>query len=258
MAAQEDPTPWISTDTTDETNFATSSLNGREDFSRLGIVRRKPGRGDAPRTLSKSCSDKLALKQCTSLLSSPTALLVLPRHAYLSSLVLPISRLSVVACERAFATSGRMKTVSGRTWTNGYKFSPFNVLATSREFHYSKQAVGDRASKIAPSNAALVWSCSGLHDRLVGGVKEGRRKADSKCESRVSRRSLWKLSLGALAHGLADLEESQGTSVGDTYENFKNHYALEARRLVKADIRSLALPNWQRNTGDDQFCLTGK
>jgi hypothetical protein len=36
-------------------------LLGHSDFTRVGIVRRKPARRDAPSTLSMSCSDKLAL-----------------------------------------------------------------------------------------------------------------------------------------------------------------------------------------------------
>ncbi len=82
---------------------ATLLLPGRAYFSLLGAVRRKPSRADAPPTLSKSCSDKLALRQCTSLLLSPTALLVGPRDAYARTLVLPRSRYSAAGCRRAFS-----------------------------------------------------------------------------------------------------------------------------------------------------------
>jgi tRNA-specific adenosine deaminase 1 len=33
---------------------------GREGYARLGVLRTKPGRADAPRVLSMSCSDKIA------------------------------------------------------------------------------------------------------------------------------------------------------------------------------------------------------
>ena len=50
---------------------AAPSLQGRGHFSLLGHVRRKPARGDAEASLSKSCTDKLAVKQLTSILSFP-------------------------------------------------------------------------------------------------------------------------------------------------------------------------------------------
>src|SRR4051812_32307037 len=83
MDAQEDATPWTSpppTGTRLENSGESSAgdptaLRGRSHFSLLGAVRLKPSRPDAPPTISKSCTDKLALKQCTSLLSSLTSLL---------------------------------------------------------------------------------------------------------------------------------------------------------------------------------------
>lgn len=127
MAAQEDDSPWqlpCSTSADKQPNplEAETALPGRAYFSQLGIVRRKPARGDAPPTLSKSCSDKIALKQCTSLLSSLASLLVHPANAYIDTLVLPESQYSAVACERAFSGTGRMKSLVGKQWNEGYAF----------------------------------------------------------------------------------------------------------------------------------------
>ena len=47
-------------------------LRGRLNFSRNGVVRTKPGRLDSLTTLSKSCSDKLCLRQVTSILNCMT------------------------------------------------------------------------------------------------------------------------------------------------------------------------------------------
>ncbi|GAD91666.1 hypothetical protein PVAR5_0239 [Paecilomyces variotii No. 5] len=145
MAAQEDPTPWElppKTDPKDEepsTTTAPTLLNGRGYFSNLGVVRRKPSRADAESTLSKSCSDKLALRQVSSLLSYPTSLLVAPTEAaYITALVLPEEEISNVACARAFGDgeTGRMRELKGREWGvgtdgnhSGYKFRPFNILS---------------------------------------------------------------------------------------------------------------------------------
>ena len=71
MALQEDATPWVSAPPTlsSTADHEPSALRGRSNFSLLGIVRAKPSRPDAPPTLSKSCTDKLVVKQATSLLS---------------------------------------------------------------------------------------------------------------------------------------------------------------------------------------------
>ncbi|KAL7620979.1 hypothetical protein AAE478_008290 [Parahypoxylon ruwenzoriense] len=198
MAAQEDATPWddlpattppastpVTTTTTTSSSSPPSSssstalaaLPGRAFFSRLGHIRRKPSRADAPATLSKSCSDKLALRQCVSLLGAPAALLVDPAHVYLRSLVLPGSRYSAVACRRAFSAAapspspttstttpssastesegagggGRMHPLLPSTPTTstptsssssskkgGYTFHPFTISTTTSEFTFSR------------------------------------------------------------------------------------------------------------------------
>lgn len=108
MAEQEDATPWTQSHSPASTDDA---MMGRGRFDRLGVVRRKPARPDAPPTLSKSCSDKLALKQCTGLLSALTARLIWPGNVYLSTLVLPESQHVPEALERAFGADGRMRFV---------------------------------------------------------------------------------------------------------------------------------------------------
>lgn len=154
MAAQEDATPWEipsgypnHTDSTDISqdpdNSANGLLDGRAHFSRLGVVRRKPARMDAEATRSKSCSDKLALRQVSSLLSYETSLLVAPtRNAYLAGIVLPEAEISREGCERSFGGSGRVKALNGLTWPiesgadnddeddgYGYRFQPFKILS---------------------------------------------------------------------------------------------------------------------------------
>ncbi|PYH94988.1 hypothetical protein BO71DRAFT_378300, partial [Aspergillus ellipticus CBS 707.79] len=112
MAAQDDPTPWEIPEQSDtdkqppqppsetqphpppppdpETETESKLLDGRAHFSKLGIVRRKPARADASSTKSKSCSDKLALRQVSSLISREMGLLVaVTRNAYLAGVVMP-------------------------------------------------------------------------------------------------------------------------------------------------------------------------
>ncbi|GFG21657.1 tRNA-specific adenosine deaminase 1 [Aspergillus udagawae] len=139
MAAQDDPSPWEVAPGPERTESpGPELLDGRGYFSRLGIVRRKPARADAEATLSKSCSDKLALRQVSSLLSYEASLLVAPtRNAYIEGLILPEEEISRVGFERCFSASGRMKTLTGRFWPAqvdsvvqyGYGFYPFRVLS---------------------------------------------------------------------------------------------------------------------------------
>lgn len=263
MAAQEDASPWEVPPTPEPaaaapaaTTAGVKSLPGRAYFSQLGVVRRKPARGDAPPTMSKSCSDKLALKQCTSLLSSLTSLLVHPGDAYISSLVLPESQYSATGCERSFSETGRMKGLAGREWKGGYRFSPFEVRTTAREFAFSKRSVKARAEKIAASNLAAAWTPSGVDEGTMGGVLQGRKAFDVKGASLVSRRRMWELALaiaGGLGEGGAAL---RGALEVDTYALLKEGQLLADRREAKDDARREALAGWAVNAGDDDFVLS--
>ncbi|KAK0717149.1 adenosine deaminase/editase [Lasiosphaeria miniovina] len=268
MAAQDDASPWAlpgarapltATATTETAAKAPSpplaaepgqprvapggELLGRGYFSELGVVRRKPARGDAPASVSKSCSDKLALKQCTSLLSAVASAVVSPRGVYLATLVLPASRFSAAACARCFSASslsewesselldclppGRMRALAGRRWgASGYAFAPVAVTTTQLEFEFSKTAVVGAGAgneqetttrRTGASNLAVVWTCDGLvEEGLIGGVLQGRKTFDEKGASAVSRRKMWELAVevaGLLGnchgHGHGDGDQSR-------------------------------------------------
>ncbi|XXH03154.1 Nascent polypeptide-associated complex subunit beta [Hypoxylon texense] len=254
MASQEDATPWdIPPTTTTTTTTATiadptatapttaspePALPGRAYFSQLGVVRRKPARPDAPPTRSKSCSDKLALQQCASLLSSPAALLVDPRRAYLRTLVLPASRHSGSACRRAFSAGGRMGgggslaseggEEGGRG--GGYAFRPFAVVTTASEFAFSQRTMslavmetnkngnGSNEQKIAaagvaPSNLAVAWTRSGLEETSLGGTLQGRKQFDPRGASFSSRRRIWALA-AEVANLIEQAEQSKDEEEG--------------------------------------------
>ncbi|KAI0204112.1 adenosine deaminase/editase [Astrocystis sublimbata] len=198
MASQEDATPWAipaqekrcSPNLTSPPFPPTATISadpeatllGRGYFSHLGIVRRKPSRGDAPPTLSKSCSDKLSLHQCTSLLSSLTSLLVSPEHAYISTLVLPSAQYSASGCRRAFSDGlnhsrserggneeARMAPLASSQYQHredgssigggggGYAFRPFVVETTDLEFIFSRRAAAlpPQPSSPSPSHTSL-------------------------------------------------------------------------------------------------------
>lgn len=252
MAAQDDASPWDLPPTASAVD-AEGHLPGRAYFSQLGVVRRKPARGDAPPTLSKSCSDKLALKQCTSLLSSLTSLLVRPANAYIDTVVLPQARYSEEACRRAFSENGRMEPLAGMKLHGAYAFVPFSVATTNVEFRYSRTAVKGRSDRIAASNAAAAWSASGLDESIIGGVIQGRKPFDTRGASRMSRRRMWVLTK-ELAAKLNDTDVQHQLSA-HTYRDVKTGPLLVERRQMKVNAHEVALKGWVKNEGDSDFSI---
>lgn len=251
MATQDDASPWDVPETANSDD-GTSQLPGRAYFSQLGVVRRKPARSDAPPTLSKSCSDKLALKQCTSLLASLPSLLVDPSNVYIDTLVLPEDQYSATACERAFSATGRMKAMADEPMEAGYGFRPFAVATTTIQFEYSRRAVQPRADKMTASNLAAVWSLSGIEETILGGVVQGYKPFLPKGASRMSRRKMWE-SCTALASRLPSRPAMAAQLAAETHGQVKQGPLIAARNRVKSRAREVALPGWIQNTGDDTF-----
>jgi tRNA-specific adenosine deaminase 1 len=260
MDAQEDATPWTSappiissTLGNDSVGESSGALRGRANFSLLGAVRCKPSRPDAPPTLSKSCTDKITMKQATSLLSSVTSTLLSPRNAYIHSLILPASQYVPAACERAFARTGRLASLTNKTiqsWQGCYKWHPLTVHPTQREFVWSRRSIAAHEKAVA-SNLSAVWTPS-WQETLIGGVLQGRKQTDPRGASKLCRRSAWKLAvqIAGIAGTPAVLEVlSKGT-----YGDVKDSECLATRRRVKTDIQH-ALGGWVRNTGDADVTL---
>lgn len=194
MAAQEDPTPWElpppapaapTSNYTDTKSDMQDALIGRAHFQLLGVVRRKPARTDAESTRSKSCSDKLALRQVSSLLCHDTSLLIAPTaNVYLAGVILPEEEISRVACERAFGAGGRMEALCGRGWPitthreedglgYGYRFQPFQILSIPSgqidhlyPFRKPPPCPSDNKSnklKTKPGNVSAIWTIAPSH-----------------------------------------------------------------------------------------------
>ena len=256
MEAQHDATPWPVVIPDEQT---TSSLLGRGSFSQLGVVRRKPceyrharilsatdtihekARGDSPVTLSKSCSDKLALKQCISLLSSPLSLLISPDNAYIDTLILPRDQYRQQACERAFGTSGRMSPVVGSDWPANYNFRPFRIKTTEINFHYSRRAAGTNAKVCKGSNVSAVWTPN-HQETLINGVLQGRKQTDRMGASVLSRVQIWNLFLQIV--NLLDVPSLYSSLELSSYMDMKLSQGLKHRRHVKNDVKMEALKGW--------------
>jgi tRNA-specific adenosine deaminase 1 len=212
MASQEDATPWEvlrhpkpATESQEpDASDAEILLDGRAHFSLLGVVRRKPARTDAESTRSKSCSDKLALKQVSSLLSCETSRLVAPtENAYIAGLVLPEDEITQVGFDRCFGAEGRMQALVGRSWpvttetdntTPRYRFRPFNVLSVPSEEvaalwpffkpkpittpTISSEPENDSSTstvspkKCKPGNASAVWTLAPSHQHSSPAIMD--------------------------------------------------------------------------------------
>ena len=216
-------------------------------FSPHSFIIRSIARPDAPRTLSKSCSDKFALKQSTSLLSSLTSLLISPTNAYLAFLILPTTQYSSTACTRAFGSSGRLQPLADKRWHGTYTFQPFSVKTTDREFSCSRRAASSSTPLVASNISTL--STPHFQQTLIGGRLSGRKNGDLRAASAVSRRNLWKaVAQVVTVLGVPALEQALA---GSTYEGLKESALLNGRREVKAEVTRLALEAWGANARDD-------
>ncbi|KAL8709147.1 MAG: hypothetical protein Q9220_006027 [cf. Caloplaca sp. 1 TL-2023] len=249
MEAQADPTPWPIEKPHSGTEKLTGLLRGRESFGELGIVRRKPARADSPQTLSKSCSDKLALRQCTSLLSSCTSLLVSPANAYLESFTLPKSQHVPRACSRSFGPDGRMQAVANQEWSGGYSFRPFKIRTTDHEFKYSRRSMPATSKELRTSNIAAVFNPH-LQEALILGRLQGRKKLDPKAASAICSKRMWQLALQVFA-ALGTTRILHQLSETSSVRKWKESALFADRRRVKADVTVKALAGWIPNDGDD-------
>lgn len=267
MAAQDDATPWDMPPVTAPSPVIPGDmldipqdpdipyLHGRSYFSALGLVRRKPSRPDAPPTLSKSCSDKIAVKQSTSLLSSITSLLISPQNCYIKSLVLPLSQHSDIACKRAFSASGRLAPVSGKDkhWGNGYQFRPFTILTTQKEFPHSRRQVLLPGEKLISSNiSSFSTARESLAEALIGGTLQGRKQFALKGASACSKRSSWALALQIAA--VLSVPALERCLRLESYASVKRCALMEERNKVKAEVRKV-LRGWVKNTGGENWAL---
>lgn len=262
IADQRDSTPWEITSFLEKTESSHGLLHGRSYFSVLGSIRGKPSRPDAPLSLSKSCSDKLALKQSTSLLSSIASLLISPENFYLTSLILPHSQFSKGACKRAFSASGRLEAIRDKSidisWSGDYSFKPFYVHPTSLEFEYSRRQPLLHIKRLTPSNLAS-FSTPSSSGTLIGGTLQGRKQFSLKGAPPMCKRQMWQLAI-EIAHWVRN-ESIVKLLSSRKYSEIKNGDLLSDRRKVKNTVRGFlggerGESAWMRNTEGDDWTLT--
>ena len=191
--------------------------------------------------MSKSCSDKLALKQCTSVLNRHTCRLINPQNAYIHSLVIPLAEYRKGAWQRAFGPGGRMKGVVGKEWSGGYRYQPFVTGLCHVEFPFSRRSVQSSRGPPKGSNISAVWN-EYLGETLVNGVRQGRKQTDPRGASLISRQSMSQLA-SQTVEKLRSRKRKSGILQADVFTT-----ALVDREYVKVEVRNTALKGWIRNT----------
>ncbi|KAH8145002.1 uncharacterized protein LAJ45_11022 [Morchella importuna] len=240
MSAQSDATPWALPTSTSTPTTPTTPPPPHQP----------PPSSAAAATSPPSAPDKLSLRQCTSLLLTPAALLITPRHAYASIVVLPASEYSATAVQRAFSATGRMGPLVGRRWRGGYAFCPFAVRTTGVVFACSKREA-ERATpgKAIGSNVTAVWVRGVGGETLIGGVLQGRKQwAGVAGASRVCKARVWKAV--SVVAGVLGERALVGAVGKETYEGVKSGEWMVERRRAKEETREV-LGGWERNGGGE-------
>ena len=265
--------PWP----TDQTTL--SALQGRGHFSMLGYVRRKPARADAEPSISKSCTDKLSVKQFTSILSFPTDLLVQRSvNAHIESVVVYADKFNSTGYERAFGTSGRLCSLAG----SGQFFESQQLPTALPRFAFERPSLYSHTEgrpKAKASNISALWikgtaDVDDIVEVLTNGVKQGFKQWDIRTAkaSVVSRQKLWQHACAIVtsmsSQGIANgrgvqrhmLDEDWMAGVrqslsAPSYAEAKSISLREDRQAIKVYITD-AMGNWTKNDGDGAWGLT--
>ncbi|KAF3911983.1 hypothetical protein AA313_de0206038 [Arthrobotrys entomopaga] len=261
MSAQQDATPWTPLPNT--SHDTPQSLPGRSYFSSLSVVRRKPSRPDAPPTLSKSCTDKLTLKQFTSTLSSLSSLFISPSsNTYISSFTVPHDKYNSEGYTRALTSSGRLSKVDLTIKEGLYSFTPFKITPLLPNFPniymphypYSKPPPDDTSTKTSNISVLYVNSRNAVIEVLISGVKQGNGQLSNSHDGRkgsvVCRRKMWQL-----GREIAEILESQRLVSILNSQYYKGVKKVEGHRNNMKNKVVDALGGWEKNAGDDDWTL---
>jgi len=239
MSRQEDATPWTRQQSEDTERSV--KLMGRGYFDQLGCVRRKPARADAPISFSKSCSDKIALRQYLSLLSCIPAMFIESENAYLDSIIIPKRDYIDSAVKRAFHTR-----ISSMHKIGPYDLHELLVRTTESEFKFSRTP--DDSQQPRPSNHGCIVVGDGF-EVIINGVLQGYKQTNARAASFISRRFMWALGIDLSNEIQSDIDIKNSLS----YKEIKNCKVLAERRLAKKAVTEQCLIPWIRNEVDDEW-----
>lgn len=235
----EDKEPWkdeaANSSKRQKLNSDLPVTRGRTNFDKLGIVRTKPGRSDSVITLSKSCSDKLCLKQLIGVTNAITSLLF-PDSIYLSYLVLPKHKFKEEDINRCFNLRFTHK-LEGQM-----NIHPLKVIGYSKDdypFHKPKINFPE-----VPSQLSLLHIIPSKYTQILNnGVKNGafvkNKRPKTNGESIICNKQVYKKAQSLLDQGVA------------TYTNLKNSNT----RRQELKMKGRETLNYWVSTDVDDFDL---
>lgn len=201
-------------------------VRGRANFNDVGVVRTKPGRADSQVSYSKSCSDKLCLKQYTGILNCITSQRIEP--VFLKYLVVDASKYHTADFHRCF--SGRLSQLPPH---------PLSALT----FPVSHYKYAKTPGKV-PLPLSLVYCAStNTLEVLNMGAKNGgyvkNRRPKPTGTSILCRQNLW-------------AQAQSEIPVFASYKQLKN--ANFARQRLKQTART-HMGLWPECCADDEFAI---
>lgn len=207
-------------------------IRGRTNFDKKGIVRTKPGRSDSVITLSKSCSDKLCMKQLIGITNAITSILF-PEGIHLEYLVLPKDKLKEDDINRCFDHRFIQK-LGGEN-----NIHPLKVIGYNKDdyqFHKPKKHSPD-----VPSQLSLLHVIPSKFTQVLNnGVKNGsfikNKRPKTNGESIICNKQLYKK-----AHILLDQDAA-------TYVDLKK---TNTRRQALKKKGRKTLSGWVSTDTDD-------
>ncbi len=147
-----------------------------------------------------------------------------------------------------------MAPLANKQWEGGYRFQPFTISTTQREFAYSRRGIGSARAgkKLIPSNLSTIYTPY-AQATLVSGVLQGRKQSDPRGASFISRRGIWKaVSEVYIAVLGVQVLRTVVERCGGSYVGVKEGEGrLRVRRGVKEEVLGRALRGWGRGVVDD-------
>lgn len=267
-AAGRDITPWPTTTTVQDASVPPLPP-GRGCFSNLGALRRKPARADAEISMSKSCTDKLMLKQFAGLLGFPANLFIEPSsETFLKRMVVYEDRWNKKGYSRAFGADGRLTGIAPtiqQEYPHRIRFFEVETLPSDfRRFEFEKAAEGSDGNKSRASNISALWVAgsevsAGVVEVILNGVKQGFKQFDDRERkgSVVCRRNMAQEGL-KIATRLKERFDYIGYTSATTegasicYSELKSQHARSGTALLKEKVLD-GLGGWPRKDHEDNF-----